>query len=457
MNRIASRAMALLLPVLLLLGGLGLFAGEYTAKSEDWIHFSGSPHVYADGRIGTGVITDREGILLADLTRGRVYSSDETVRRASLHWVGDRQGNIRASWLNTYRHQLLDYDPVRGLYAYGENSGRVELTLSAKVQAAALEAMGDCVGTVAVYNYKTGQLICAVSTPTFDPDNVPDIASDTTGAYEGVYLNRFLQSRYIPGSIFKIVTLAAALETVPDIESMRFSCSGTLELPGGRVTCMRPHGDQSLKECFRNSCNCAFAQISRLIGPEKLEEYVELLQVTEPVSFDGLTGIAGNFDLEGASPQQIAWSAIGQHRDQVNPAAYLRFLGAIAGAGEGAEPYVVESVHAGQQETYRAEKSAFRLPLSPETLRTLKEYMANNVSEKYGAEHFPGLTVCAKSGTGEVGGGNAPNAMFAGFLENPEYPWAFIVAVEKGGFGADTCVPILSRVLEACVAETEND
>ena len=61
------------------------------------------------------------------------------------------------------------------------------------------------------------------------------------------------------------------------------------------------------------------------------------------------------------------------------------------------------------------------------------------------------MTVCAKSGTGEVGGGKAPNAMFTGFLSDPEYPLAFIIAVEDGGYGARTCVPILSKVLQACV------
>jgi peptidoglycan glycosyltransferase len=76
--------------------------------------------------------------------------------------------------------------------------------------------------------------------------------------------------------------------------------------------------------------------------------------------------------------------------------------------------------------------------------------MRNNVVSKYGADHFPGLTVCAKSGTAEVGGDLKPNAMFAGFVDDPEYPLAFIVAVENGGYGASVCIPVLSQVLEAC-------
>ena len=67
-----------------------------------------------------------------------------------------------------------------------------------------------------------------------------------------------------------------------------------------------------------------------------------------------------------------------------------------------------------------------------------------------GDENFAGLTVCAKSGTAEVGGNKKPNAMFTGFVTDEEYPLAFIVAVEEGGFGKTVCVPILEKVLTAC-------
>ena len=88
--------------------------------------------------------------------------------------------------------------------------------------------------------------------------------------------------------------------------------------------------------------------------------------------------------------------------------------------------------------------------MSKETAETLQALMRNNVEVKYGAENFPGLTVCAKSGTAEVGGDKKPNAMFSGFVADSEYPLAFIAVVEDGGFGRQICVPILSKVLQAC-------
>ena len=440
--------------VLFLAAGTVFFACEYVANAKQWVMFAGSPHIYdSTGKMDTGALVDRNGELLVDLTDGRNYHSDALVRKAVLHWVGDRQGNIRLPSVAHYADAMLNYDFINGIYTYGETTGTIELTLSAKLQAVALEAMGDYVGTVSVYNYKTGEILCAVTTPTFDPDNVPDIAGDTTGSYTGVYVNRFLQSKYIPGSIFKIVTLAAALESIPDIEERTFTCEGKYVIQKGDITCISAHGKQTLKECFSNSCNCAFAQIVELIGREKFERYVELFGITKSLTFDGITTAAGNFDLEGATAEQVAWSGIGQHKDQINPCAYLAFVGAIANGGSGVAPHVVSAVKVGNKTTYEAEPVQTDRVVSKETAETIMQYMGNNVEVKYGAENFPGLTVCAKSGTGEVGGGKKPNAMFTGFVADDKYPLAFLVTIEEGGFGTQTCMPVISKVLLACVEE----
>lgn len=451
MNRIARRASVLVVLLLLLAAGTVFFLGEFLSDSGDWILFSGSPHLYSGNKVSTGMIADRTGGLLVDLRDGRTYAENALVRKSMLHWVGDRKGNVSVPFVEHYAKELLGYDAVNGVYTYGDTYGTIHLTLSAQVQAAVLKAMGDRVGTVAVYNYQTGELICAVTTPTYDPDNVPDIEGDTTGAYTGVYMNRFTQSKYIPGSIFKIVTLAAALETIPGIQDQVFTCSGTYVIQNGDITCQRSHGTQSLKEAFSNSCNCAFAQIVEQIGSEKLERYVKLFGITDAVSFDGITTVTGNFEAVGSTAEQIAWSGIGQHKDQINPCAFLRFLGAVAGGGVGTEPYVVSSVSVGDKETYTATTQKTQRLISKTTAQILQEYMANNVENHYGAENFPITSVCAKSGTGEVGGGKSPNAMFAGFVSDSRYPFAFIAAIEEGGYGSQTCIPILREALKACM------
>ena len=100
------------------------------------------------------------------------------------------------------------------------------LTVSADVQRTALAALDGRKGTVGVYNYKTGEILCAVSSPTYDPDDVPDVEGNPE-TYEGVYVNRFLHATYTPGSVFKLVTAAAALDEIPDIGSRTFTCEGS--------------------------------------------------------------------------------------------------------------------------------------------------------------------------------------------------------------------------------------
>ena len=329
MRRVAKRAWIMMVFVTVLLGGMLFFLYEYAAKSGDWVISAGSPHVYSGSNMNCGVITDREGLLLLDTREGRIYSKDRDIRRGTLHWVGDRSGNIHAAAVTHYAKEMAGFDLLNGVYSYGGAGGQTKLTLSAQVQKAALAALGDRKGVVAVYNYKTGEILCAVSTPTFDPDNVPDISGDTTGRYDGVYLNRFTQSTYIPGSTFKIVTTAVALETVADIEEMTFTCSGIREYGIDRVTCERAHGAQDLKTALANSCNCAFAEISALVGRDSMMEYVDRFGLTESVSFDGITTAAGNYDVSVAAPVELAWSCIGQYTDQMNPCTFLAFLGAV--------------------------------------------------------------------------------------------------------------------------------
>ena len=450
MNRITKRTWIVGVFLMILLVGLLVFVGEYITEAEQWVSFSGSPHLYNSSNIGCGSITDRSGSLLLEIAQGRTYSDNASTRKSTLHWLGDRNGYINAAAVSTYAGAMVGYDKINGVFDATGEGGTAQLTLSAKVQNTALEAMGNRKGTVAVYNYKTGEILCALTTPTYDPDNVPDIANDTSGTYDGVYLNRFVQSAYVPGSIFKIVTLSAALDCVPGIENMTFSCNGKISYGTEAVTCEKAHGTQTLKQAFANSCNCAFAQISELVGRDNMVKYVKQFQVTEKLSFDGITTAAGNYDISNTGAVSFAWSCIGQHSDLVNPARYMTFMGAIAGGGEAAEPYLMSHVENGGKTTYAAKKQSTGRLMSQEVADTVKAYMRNNVKSVYGDGNFSGLPVCAKSGTSQLGGGQKSNAMFAGFVDSEQYPLAFMVVVENGGYGSHTCVPILSKVLAAC-------
>lgn len=455
MNRIAGRASAVLLLTAALLTGLVFFLCEYFVEAENWAIFSGSPHIYDSqtGRLDNYYATDRDGILLLDLRDGHSFAPDVLVRKAALHWTGDREGNVSVPFYAHYTEELAGFDILNGIYAYGNPGANIRLTLSSRIQAVALEAMGGFKGTVAVMNYETGEILCAVSTPAFDPEAAPEITKENEEQWEGVYLNRFTQTCYVPGSIFKIVTAAAALEELPGIEEMTFTCAGSYEFGVDKVTCEAVHGTQDIKAAFAHSCNCAFAQIALLLGQEKLDKYVRQFGITESVSFDGITTAQGSVALENTADVELAWSAIGQHKDQINPCRYLTFLAAIARDGVEVTPHVIEEISIGTQKTYSAGEGREKRIMSVTTAKTLQEYMLNNVRTIYGADKFQGFTAGGKSGTAEVGGGLKPNALFTGFLQDKEYPLVFIAVAENGGYGSTTCIPILSKILAACREE----
>lgn len=449
MNRVANRSTIALVLAVILLCGMCVFLAEYVMKAGDWVAAKGSPHVYNGENVGCGVVTDRGGEVLLDAAEGRSYADNKDVRMATIHWIGDRDGYISAPAVAHYAPQMAGYDFVNGVYGYSGVGGTTRMTISAQVQATALEALGDKRGVVAVYNYRTGEILCAVSAPNYDPDHVPQI-DEHDDRYEGVYLNRFTQTAYVPGSVFKLVTAAAALDTLEDARDLEFRCRGSYEMTGGKVKCTGKHGTIDMAEALEESCNCYFAQLTEVLGADTLKRYVDAYQITEPVSFDGITTAGGSFSVEGASPQQIAWAGMGQYLDTVNPCRFMTFMGVIAGGGEAACPYIISSSQSGSFGGYEAETALTGQLMDPDTAEELAALMRLSVENKYGDENFPGLTVCAKSGTAEVGGDKKPNATFAGFCMDEDYPLAFFVAVEDAGSGAKTCVPIISEVLTAC-------
>ena len=448
MKRVAMRSVTIWILVLFLLGGLGFFLVEYVLHSNEWVLSQGSPHIYKGDNINTGKVVDREGILLLDNTGDRTYSENKELRSSMIHWLGDRYGYISAPAVANYAKEMAGFDMLTGLYAE-EGGGKATLTISAKLQLAAQEAMSGKKGTVALMNYRTGEILCAVTTPNYDPNDVPNMSADDSGAYEGVYMNRFTQSVYIPGSIFKIVTTAAALEEIEDIREQTFTCTGEVDYGEFDVTCEKVHGELDFDSAMAQSCNCAYAQIVKQLGKKKLEKYVTKYGVTEPITFDGVTTAKGNFDLTDTSALDVAWSGIGQHKDQVNPCRYLTFVSAIANGGREVLPYVMQQITCGDKQTYQAQTTTGDQIMPHDVAEELQRMMRNNVIEKYGEDNFPGLEVCAKSGTAQVGGEQKSNAMFTGFVLDEEYPIAFFVAVEDAGYGRQVCVPILAKVLEA--------
>ena len=454
MKKLAFRAyFALALAAVLTLGAV-VFSITYFAKAGDWVTFSGSPHVYSGANLSVGYVDDRDGTRLLDATEGRVYAEDAQTRSSTMHLLGDRYGYIYAPLLGAYADKMIGYDKINGLYTLREEYSTATLSISASVQNAALEALAGRRGTIGVYNYETGEILCAVTAPSYDPDNMPDVENDTTGAYTGVYLNRFFDVTYTPGSIFKVLTSAAAIENIPDVGTRTFQCSGTSIIGGQKIVCEGTHGAISFRNGLAHSCNNVFGEIAAELGGKTLQKYAEKAGLTESLSCDGYHTAAGSVDLSDADDGDVAWAGIGQYTDQVSAYAFMRFMGIVAGGGEAAEPYLMSSIQKGETVTYTAARTSTGRVLKADTARTLAEMMRYNVEQVYGAWQFGELNVCAKSGTAEQEGQTA-NAMFAGFVQDESCPLAFVVFVENGGSGSAVAAPIAAKVLSVCAAELQ--
>ena len=246
------------------------------------------------------------------------------------------------------------------------------------------------------------------------------------------------------------IRMIAALECIEDIYEQECTCTGELEYGIDKVTCEKIHGTQNIRDAFKNSCNCAFAKVSEQIGGKRLAQYAKQLGLLDSLEFDGIRTAQGKIDSADRADVLVAWSAIGQHKDLINPASFLTMVSAIANDGAAQKLHLVDSIKTGLLTTYEAEKTATTQLISAETANAMKELMRNNVENYYGDENFAGFTVCAKSGTAEVGGDRKPNAMFTGFVTDEGYPLAVMIAIEDGGYGRLPFVPVLEKVLAAC-------
>lgn len=452
MKKIERRAVMCLLLALVLALGTVVFLGKYVLHAGNWASSAFNRHLYnSDGQLAVGTVLDRDGDVLSSAQDGkRTYYDNETVRKATLHAVGDLQGNIGTGALNAFADKLTGYSLLNGAFG-ADRGGSLYLTLDARYNYEAYQALNGHAGTVAVYNYKTGEVLCVVSAPSYDPLNVPrDI--ETNDRYKGAYLNRFLSSTFTPGSVYKTVTLAAALEEFPDLQDRTWTCTGSIQIGEETIVCSGTHGEQHIGDAFANSCNVAFAQMAEELGADTLKKYTEKAGLTDSYSLDGLPTAKGSFAFDGMTDGQLGWAGVGQHKDQVNPCALMVYMGAIANGGKAAEPYLIQKT-----------VSALGIPSLPHLTRktgtlvsgntadALADMMADNVEKTYGTKRFPNMDICAKSGTAEVGEGQTPHAWFAGFLRNEDAPYAFVVLVENGGGGSSVAGTVAGRVLDIMV------
>ncbi len=454
MKRVMRRSTLIFAFTLAFLGGMSYLAFQTIANAEDWVDQPYNAHIAGSGGLEqAGSIFDRNGNVLAQTVDGeRVYNESESVRKSLLHVVGDNSLNISTATQSMYRSELTGYSLIWGLNMPQSlrKSNDMTLTVDADTCAKAYDVLSayDKSGACVVYNYETGEVICSVSTLAYDPQAPPEITEENESEYEGVYLDNVLSSSYTPGSIFKIITSAAAIENVPDVHERTWYCEGHKEIGGSEVTCVDAHGTIDFKQAMAYSCNIVFAELAVEMGADKMTETADKVGINMSFEAGDVKTAKGNFDVSKANTNQLAWSGVGQYNDLVNPMQMAMICSAIANGGTATKPTFVKS---GTSDFFSAlgfgkgEKS--REMFSAQTASQLDEIMRYTITDYYGDSLFGGLSVCAKTGTAEVGEEKEPNAWVVGYSQDEDCPLAFACVVEDAGYGSQYAMPVAQAAM----------
>ena len=355
---------------------------------------------------------------------------------------------------------------IRTLGTISPQSGRsVWLTLDIDLQRAALEALGDRPGAVVAMDPWTGEVLALASSPSYDPNLFigalsPEDWRRLSGPDHPQH-NRALTSRYPPGSLFKLVTAAAALEYGESDTGDRFRCQGVYRIGSWGLRCWKRegHGDLSFTEGFAKSCNVMFATLGRRLGPERLAE------MGRRFGLGSASGIDLPEEAEGLIPtpdwkrkaRRESWypgdtcqMAVGQGDCLVTPLQMALAVAVVANGGDLVQPHVIRRVEG--ETAARPAKIRRSLGLRPSTIAALRAGMEGVVSPGGTAARIATdrYDIAGKTGTAQASGG-PPHAWFGGYAP-AEYPTlAVAVVVEHGGGGSETAAPIARHIFDTAL------
>lgn len=337
-------------------------------------------------------------------------------------------------------------------------------TLNAKAQQAAISALGKSKGAVVALDYTTGKVLALASTPTFDPNSLASLDTAAAGERWQKLLddpdeplkNRATREVYPPGSTFKLLTAAAALEQginpeteIPSPSSLRLPNSshsmGNSTNCGGETT--------TLENALATSCNTAFGSLGLKLGADTM------LDIAQRFGFNQEPGI----DLEAATSRypktadqaQTALSAIGQYEVAASPLQMASVAGAIANNGKMMRPFLVESVTTRDLQALSSTgPSEVGQPISEATAKQLQQMMVSVVREGTGkAARVDGVVIGGKTGTAQSAPDRPPYAWFVGYAEEPKV--AVAVFIQDAGVARDDisggrlAAPIFRSVIQA--------
>ncbi|MQS06392.1 peptidoglycan D,D-transpeptidase FtsI family protein [Streptomyces alkaliphilus] len=357
-----------------------------------------------------------------------------------------------------------------------KQGGNVVTTLNEAAQRAAWEGLEGKKGAVAAIDPTTGAILALVSAPSYDPSTFAGGSTADGEAWAGLQqesnenapmLNRALRETYPPGSTFKVLTAAAALENglLNDVDESTdypepYVLPDTAGVELGNQIVGRCE-DASIRIALMDSCNTVFAGLSADIGNEGMIEAAESFGFNEEV-FVPVRAAASVYP-EDNRPQN-AMAGIGQASNRATPLQMAMVTAAIANDGKLMEPYMVDRLVAPNLNVVEQHRpSELSRPLSPENAQALQSAMESVVEEGTGQNaRIDGVRVGGKTGTAQHGEDNAnlPYAWFISYAmpEDGGTPVAVAVVVEDGSAerdrisGGGLAAPIAKAVMEAVVS-----
>lgn len=348
--------------------------------------------------------------------------------------------------------------------------GSVELTINPKAQKAAWDGLHGRRGAVVALDPSTGAILALVTSPSYDPNVLSSHDSSAARkAYERLQaakgspmLDRALRQTYPPGSTFKIVTTAAALESGKFQRDSKVNNAPTLNLPQTTTDlpnfdhqpCNPYGGAATLEDALKRSCNVAFGQVGLELGANALRAQAEKFGFNSAVSVP-ITSARSRFPAD-PNPPQTAQSAIGQYDVRATPLQMAMVAAAVANRGVLMKPYLVQEVRAPDLSVLdRTRPQELGVTMSPQTASTLADMLVTVVEQGTGSNaRIPGVRVAGKTGTAQQGSNRKPHAWFVSFAPVEDPKVAVAVVIEDGGGAAEVsgnqlAAPVAKSVMEA--------
>ena len=421
-------------------------------------------------KVQRGAIIAADGATLAE----SVKQSDGTYARTypqgnvATHTVGYLSSQYGASGIEATMNQTLtghsDYSTwssaINAMAGIETPGSSVVLTINSQMQKAAEQALQGHRGAIVVLNPSTGAVLAKASNPSFDYNDIGAAMSGNNASL----VDRATQTLYTPGSTFKIVSLAAALDSGMATLDSTYRAPASLEIGGAKVTNIdnEAWSSLSLKQALTYSVNTVFGQLGQQVGASKLVSYSDAFGYGQKLGQDFSTVASLMPDPSQMTEWETAWSAVGQpvgqHSSPAGPQTTVMqnavVAAAIANKGVVMNPYVVDHILTPEGATSSTTKpKSLGQAVSAQTAQQIGEAMLDVVNDGTGmGAQVSGVKVAGKTGTAEVSS-NAANSLFIGFAPYDQPTVAISVCIEgsEGERMVGVAAGVAGKVLATCL------